>query len=491
VVWNGLYEAIAGTAVSQTPDKGLKPMPSMRIMLLALLTLSLALSATAQTIHTYPATTGPDRNPHKGWSSGWSEAQPDSTVGFQYLPWKDFEPTNGSFDFAKVEEILARPGTKGQHFVLRLYCEWHHSKAESDCPAWLYTQVGVRRLRGDNGAALTDFNDAKYLNEAVQAIQALAQRYDRDPRVHAFQLGVLGCWGEWHGCGFKQNGVEYKISDASRNQILQAYQTYFKKSPLQGRYPWDEPLKSDGFLGFHNDFFIPGDSQSDRFDGNVDSLKLWQGGPIGGEAPPRESAEAINEKRALFETDTGRRMIETGHYSTMKPGAYRIAAGDRHYAQYMNLHRLMGYNFRIDRAVFVDALSAGQTTMTVRLDARNVGVAPLHRPWTAEFALLDAQDRAVSQTAVAASVPFYKVAAGGAFSMTASLRRSELPTGSYRVAVRLIQPGAGTGKAKAWGLDARRAYILFANSLPIITGQWSTNHALVGGWSVLGSVQLR
>jgi hypothetical protein len=358
----------------------------------------------------------------------------------------------------------------------------------SNCPAWLYSEVGVRRLSGDNGKKLTDFNDPKFLDQAAQAIQALAQRYDSDPRVHAFQLGVLGCWGEWHACGFKQNGVSYTITDASKNRILEAYKTHFTKAPVQGRYPWREPLTSAGFIGFHNDYFIPNNSHSNEFDAALAAGGQWKNGPVGGEAPPRSSSQAATEKAALFTTSTGQTMIETAHYSTMQPGAYRVTAGDAYYADYMRLHRLMGYNFSIDQAVFPDAVDAAQS-LAVRLDARNVGVARLYRPWNAQFALLDAQGRPVTQSD--AQVDLTAVGPGGTFSLATTLNRAGLAAGSYRLAVRLIQPGAAAAKSQPWGLDARNAYILFANDLPVLDGQWSADHALVGGWSVLGPVTLR
>lgn len=451
-------------------------------------TLNVTPSGATGVPHVYPANAGPDRNPHKGWNSGWWDVQPESSVGFQYLAWKELEPVNGSFDFDKVEQILARAGSKGQHFVLRLYCEWDGQDAEPACPAWLYTQVGVRRLSGDNGQKLTDFNDPKFLDEAEQAIQALAQRYDGDPRVHAFQLGVLGFWGEWHTHGFKQKGVDYAITDASMNRILQAYKTHFKKAPVQGRYPWREPLTSAGFIGFHNDYFVPNNSHSNAFDAALAAGGQWKNGPIGGEAPPRESGEAAAEKAALFTTATGQSMIETARYSTMSPGAYRVTAGDTHYSGYMRLHRLMGYNFRIDQAVFPDSLGPTQS-LAVRLDARNMGVARLYHAWAAEFALLDAQGRPVAQAD--APVDLTAVGPGGAFSLAATLGRSSLAAGAYRLAVRLIQPGAGGANPAPWGLDARNAYILFANDLPVIDGQWGADNALIGGWSVLGTVAMR
>jgi hypothetical protein len=436
----------------------------------------------------YPVTAGPDRNPHKGWNSGWGNTQPESSVGFQYLAWKDFEPQNGTFDRDKVEAILARAGTKGKHFVLRLYCEWVPEDAVSNCPAWLYNEVGVSRLAGDGGKQFTDFNDPKFLDRAEQAIQALAKLYDGDPRVHAFQIGVLGCWGEWHSCGFKQNGVSYTITDASKNRILRAYRTHFTKAPIQGRYPWREPLTSAGFIGFHNDYFIPNNSHSNEFDAALAAGGQWQNGPIGGEAPPRSSSEAASEKAALFSTAVGQTMIETAHYSTMQPGAYRVTSGDAYFADYMRLHRLMGYNFRIDQAVFAQTLGAAQS-LSVRLDARNVGVARLYRPWNAQFALLDAQGRPAVQAD--APVDLTTVGPGAAFNLAARLSRSGLAAGSYRLAVRLIQPGAAAAKGQPWGLDARNAYVLFANDLPVVDGQWDASNALVGGWSVLGQVTLQ
>jgi Domain of unknown function (DUF4832)/Beta-galactosidase len=437
--------------------------------------------------HTYAPTDGPDRNPHKGWNSGWGNTFAESSVGFQYLKWKDFEPTKGSFNYGKVEEVLAKAGTKGQHFVLRLYCEWDGT-GESDCPAWMYTDVGVPRLKGDNGKQLTDFNDPRYLDRAEIAIAALAAQYDTDPRVHAFQMGILGCWGEWHDCGFKQNGIDYEITDASKLRVLNAYKKYFKSAPIQGRYPWSEPLASAGFIGFHNDFFIPNNGHSNKFDTTLAAGGQWRNGPVGGEVPPRDGADPAAERQALFTTPTGQNMIETGHYSTMAPGAYRVTPGDANYDAYMRLHRRMGYNFRIDQAVFPDKLEATQN-LSMQLDGRNVGVARLYYAWNAQFALLDAQGRPVAQSD--APVDLTKVGPNDTFSMKATLSRAGLAAGSYRLAVRLIQPGAGAAKDKPWLLDARNASIQFANNVPVIGAQWAPDNSLAGGWSVLGVVEVR
>jgi Beta-galactosidase len=146
--------------------------------------------------HTYPFNDGPDVNPHKGWSSVRNNNWPESTVGFIYLPWGEFEPKKDQFNFAAVEERLSKSGVAGRHFTVRLFCEYIATDKISECPQWLYTDIGVKRIQGDKGTFITDFNDPRYVQRATLAIQALAKQYDNDPRVHAFQLGVLGFWGE-------------------------------------------------------------------------------------------------------------------------------------------------------------------------------------------------------------------------------------------------------------------------------------------------------
>lgn len=439
-------------------------------------------------MHAYPKNSGPTKNPHKGWNSGWYDTFEEATVGFQYLSWANFEPKDNEFDFAKVESIINQKGSAGKHFVLRLYCDWAPNDVNSNCPSWMYSQAGVKRIQGAGGTYITDYNDPNYVNQAVEAIQALARRYDGDPRVHAFQIGVLGYWGEWHTAGFSRvGGGGYSISDATANTIVNAYKTSFTKSKLQGRYPWREPLKSTGGIGFHNDYFVPNNGHSDEFDASVSAGGQWLNGPVGGETPPRSDSERLAELRAMHTTPKGASMITTGHYSTMAAG-YRVPPGDPYYASSMNLHRMMGYNFQIQSAKFADTLSTG-SAMPVELMVSNIGVAPIYYDWTVQFALLNSSDEAVTMSP--ANFRLTTAKPGDTFALSANLPPTGVTQGSYRLAVRVIQPGADAPKSAPWKLDARNTYILFANDLPVLDGSWSTNQALKGGWSVLGPVTVR
>ena len=110
--------------------------------------------------YTYPKNDGPYKNPMKGWNTGWWKDYDYASVGFQYIKWKDFESTNDSFNYDYIEEVINRSGSAGRHLILRLYTDWYGDNEISDGgPDWLYDQIGVERLRDENGKYITNFNN--------------------------------------------------------------------------------------------------------------------------------------------------------------------------------------------------------------------------------------------------------------------------------------------------------------------------------------------
>lgn len=432
--------------------------------------------------HTYTKNQGPDKNPLKGWNSSWWNDRDYASVGFQYVSWENFEPTNNSFDFEAVEDIINRPGTNGKHIVLRLYCDWYGEDFESDGPRWLYEEEGVARLQDSDGQYLTDFNDENYIREAIEAIQALANHYDDDPRIYSFQIGILGYWGEWHTAGFSD---DYQISDDSFNQILNTYKNSFSTARIMGRYPWREPLASTGGIGFHNDFFGP-NGHSDEFDETVFASNKWLDGPIGGEMPPDWGAAEFNE---MFATSRGMDMIETGHYATMSSSNQPCDEDPNgsNCEGFMEMHRRMGYNYQIEKAIFPEVIS-NSDSFSIQLLGDNIGVAPMYYNWDVQFALInqDNQPVAIFET----TNDLRTIVDTSEFDFSISSDINDISIGSYRIGVRIIQPNADQTKTEEWGLDARNTYILFSNELAIIDGYWDTENKLQGGWSILGDVMI-
>ena len=433
---------------------------------------------------TYPKTDGPDKNPHKGWNCGWWHDLKDASVGFQYIKWKEFESEDDKFDFDYIEKLLQRPGSKGRHFILRLYADWH-GEPKSHAPEWLYKKYKIKYIKGDK-KYVTDYNDSKYLKQVEQAIKALAAKYDNDPRVYAFQIGVLGFWGEWHNFGI--NSKDFEIKDSTRVKVIKMYKKYFKKAKIVGRYPWRKPLKNLDWIGYHNDFFMY-DKHSFEFDDAIAKAKQWKNGPIGGEMPP---AADKKENMAKLAKGAGLKMVEKGRYSTMKPQkafCEFTKEGEKREA-FLRMHRRMGYNFQIDKAVYTKSLKGKK--FTIKLSGKNVGVAPIYYDWQVQFALLDAYNKAIE--IVNDKTDLTKILPEKSFVYQGKIDVSKLPKGAYKVAVRIIQPGADKEKTaeltKIWNkLDARNVYIEFANKLEVIKGNWNEKCILQGGWSVLGEVK--
>lgn len=455
-------------------------------LLIIIVTLFSVKVASQNTInHTYPYTDGPDRNPMKGWNSGWWDDEELATVGFQYLKWKDFEPTDGNFDFDAVENVIQRPGSEGRHLILRLFTDWFGSEQTSDAgPAWLYRDYGVERLQAPNGKYITNYNHPDYITQAIEAIEALANHYDNDPRMYSIQLGVLGYWGEWHTYSF--DDPNFEIEENTMNQILTAYNNNFSTSKLMGRYTWREPLASVNTIGFHNDFFGPFDHSND-FDDAIFLGNKWLEGPIGGEIPPDLSESDYN---TMYGTSVGMDMINKGHYSTMKAGNDDRPCLNNpngpNCAGFMGMHRKMGYNFQIEAALFAESLSQSNN-LDIEITVSNIGVAPMYYNWDVQFALLDQNNQLVELfeapfdvTSILANDTSYTIAIATAIYT--------IPEDDYQLAIRLIQPEADSDKTDSWQIDARNTYILFSNEIPTVEGAWNANNALIGGWSILGSM---
>ena len=155
---------------------------------------------------------GPDRNPLKGFSSGFVRENGDfATVGFQSIEWGMFEPEDDHFDWSYVEAVLDREGTRGRHFILQFVVDVDdpqlrepEGKSHYRGPDWLLDRVGENR-----GPARTDqpnsritratrYDDRVFIEEATEAIKALLDHYRDDPRVFVFQAGVLGFNGHWN-----------------------------------------------------------------------------------------------------------------------------------------------------------------------------------------------------------------------------------------------------------------------------------------------------
>ena len=409
---------------------------------------------------------GPATNPLKGWNSGWNSDAPLSTIGFQYISWSRLEPKDDQFDWEEVERVLNRRGSKGKHLVIRFYADWNHRRI--DAPDWLYKKGVKLRRRGESMA--TDYDSPVFIAEAVEAINALAKRYDNDPRLAFVEIGTIGFWGEWHNHPIP----EWRPSSKTKTIIRDTYLKAFKNAKLLGRYPTESVLNSTGKIGFHNDNFKP--SAGSSFDDTIEKNNYHLQGPIGGEQGGGIPKKEFDQ---MFLTGKGLDMVKTGRYTFMK-------ASTRDYgntANWKKMDKLMGYNYEINTIRYSDKTKG---EVTVEIDGRNKGVAPAYFWWPVQVAVLDNNGKELHRETLKDDIRTWLPGKG--FKIRATFDAANVSRGNHQLAIRIIQPRADLNKGKAWGLDARNVYMEFSNNLKVTKANWGSQNQLQGGWTIMGGI---
>lgn len=447
---------------------------------------------------------GPDKNPMKGFNSGWWNPNDDhATVGYQTLEWGKLEPTDDDFQFGEgeyLEQVLGRPGSAGRHVIVQMVADWNgYQPIENNYlgPDWLIDDVGVEIKTGhvDNDpnkplVQATDYNDPNFISEAVEAITALTNHLKDDPRTFVIQTGVLGWWGEWHTFGFNAG----QPGQIAKETILQAYLNGIGPDGLtQVRYP-DEPINvPQNRMGYTNGSVVPS-THGYEFGIEIEANELWKNGPVGGETPPLDGV-TDDQLHRFFETDEGAMMLAQGHYSNMLPPEdYKIAErleGWTDETHFMTMHRMMGYNFQVEEVRHLNELDEmGQ--LQVEVDLGNVGIAPIYKDWDVQLAFLDAGG-AIIGSAIDIDLDLRELNPGDSTTITAAIGEGLEVGSDYQLALRLLQPDSDdpkqTSEQLEWEkLNARNTYIVLANDVEVIDGYWNRNIELQGGWNVLDTL---
>ena len=443
------------------------------------------------TSYRLPKTTGPNRNPLKGFCSGWWRPDDDyATVGFQYIEWGSFEPQDDRFDWEYVENVLHREGSRQRHLILQFVVDWDHREpveANYLGPDWLLKKVGEHRGHASpsdstsRAMRATKYNDPVYIKEATEAIEALTNYFQNDPRIFVLQAGLLGFWSEWHT--FPRE--DWSPSDETKRKILSVYLDKLPQDSFtQIRYPDEASVEPRRGIGYTNGSATPTE-HGYEFGKQIEQRALWKNGPITGEWPPNVERKYWER---FFVTDEGQSFIEQARYSTLlmpEPKTIKQQLeGWEPTGRFQSMHRSLGYNFQVDR---VSHVMTEDGRLDIKLTLSNIGIAPFYQNWDVQLALLDAANSAVKETLkIAADIR--ELGPGEQTTLSATNSIALDPKRSYQIGLRIIQPGADQPKTKRWRLDARNTYVALANDILIVNGVWDAKHRLQGGWNIVGDI---
>ena len=338
---------------------------------------------------------GPADNPLKGFVpyAGQGRKFPHS-LEFSYLPLAAVMTGPTNFSWAPMERLLDGIAARGCQSIFRIYMEYPGKP--SGVPEYLVTAgVKMRAWTNTNTQPFPpaldhtpDYEDPRLRSALTNFIAALGARYDGDPRIGFITAGLLGSWGEWH-C---HPHSEWFASKTVQQEVMDAYEGAFKKSPVLLRYPAgdnDHAHASNARrnMGYHDDSFAwatleTGRKNDDWFyltalrQAGPAAMERWKTAPIGGEIRPELWPCLWKTGGCTKGQDFARSVRETHATWLMDSSTSRTLAPEER-ERALAAARSLGYELQVVQA---SAALTGRR-LEVSVTITNRGVAPFYAGW--------------------------------------------------------------------------------------------------------------
>ena len=338
---------------------------------------------------------GPADNPLKGFVpyAGQGREFPHS-LEFNYLPLASLMTGPTTFNWALLEQLLDSVASRGCQSVFRIYLEY--PRKPSGVPEYL-VQAGVKIRAWTNTNTqpfppaldhTPDYEDLRLRTALTNFIAALGARYDGDPRIGFITAGLLGTWGEWH-C---YPHTEWFASKTVQAEVMDAYATAFRKTPVLLRYPagdndYAHAPNGRRSFGYHDDSFAWATLDTGRKNeewfylaqlrkAGPAAMERWRTAPIGGEIRPELWPVLWKKERCKEGQDFARCVSET-HATWLMDSSITRTLTPEERERALAAARSLGYELQVLKAT---AALKGRT-LEVSVTLTNRGVAPFYAGW--------------------------------------------------------------------------------------------------------------
>ena len=340
--------------------------------------------------------TGPLQTPGIGFQTFYKFADEDAnttdhypTTGSAYIRyyWELLEPTEGQYNFAMIDNHLARARANNQTLDFRIMLM---DDVENRIPQWLKD----KNLPNVSGTNFLDLENPVLRAAHDDLIRAIGERYDDHPDLGSIDIGSVGFWGEWH----TYLAPDAMPSVATQKSIVDLYHEVFPNTPLVANIDaWNEVdgnstvLKYTtglGRTGWRGDSW--GDALDDGWNHHDDIYTpaeatiptAWQNGPVAMEPGEPNGTMPFDSSitRAVDDAIAWHASL-VHNKSAVIPTEY-LPELDR-------LVNQLGFRMVLRRAVFDDVFSLTEPN-TIDLEWENLGIAPPYRDHRIAFRLVDA-----------------------------------------------------------------------------------------------------
>ena len=312
---------------------------------------------------------------------------PNTGSAYYRYYWELLEPAEGQYNFAMIDEHLAKARANNQTLEFRIMLM---DNVTNRIPQWLKDK-GVPNVAGTN---FLDTENAVTRTAHDNLVRAIGERYNDHPDLGSVDIGSVGFWGEWHTWPVTQA----MPSVVEQKRVVDLYQEVFPNTPLvgligawnledgnsnvlqytvdQGRTgwrgdSWGDALNDDGW-NHHDNVYLPGAASIPD---------AWKHGPVAmepgepnGTMPFESSITRAVDDALLWHTS----LIH--NKSDVIPTEY-LPELDR-------LVDKIGFRLVLRKATFNDIISLDQPN-TIALEWENLGIAPPYRDHRIAFRLVN------------------------------------------------------------------------------------------------------
>jgi hypothetical protein len=373
-------------------------------------------------------------NPMRGlytfWDQNFAPQPKPSLLSYKTFFWSDIETSPHHFDFSVIEQEVAKAVAVNGKFAFRVMSCNPPGAAGSPDNIGVPSDLVVLLKKGyfiTNTSGTTswrlyvpDYNDPIYISRGKDLIDALARRYDGNPRIAFMETGLIGSWGEGNYSqmpnptptgaiaptfGTTAQIIDYFCARFPHTQLISptgifqfkptqpdeaayaaiyhnALEYVLRKHPRIGifRDSLGEPINTSASPADQNWLAAP---FNDQYVVAAGGAERWKYAPF--------NAEWLDETALM---SLGLTDVPAYHVGMISNGSLgKTPFPPAKLQQLETCGKLSGYRFQLDR------ISRQSTSDTRRLDLtsywENVGVTPVYEPWLAVYFLKDIEHNKV------------------------------------------------------------------------------------------------
>ncbi len=309
-------------------------------------------------VECYPV---PDYVEEKGRAQGY---YPDCSIVYIRILWKEFEPKQGEFNYAFIEDIIAKAKANEQTLMFRLMP--HSTRERDDVPDWVKTLIECP-ARPEGAREKISPKDPQFLHLFGGAIKAFGERFDGDPTLAFVDVSLPGAWGEGSSCEL--------FTQEQLKEFADIYTDTYKNTLLIGQIgePWlVHYMREQASVGWRADCIGQPRLMREIVPPMVAKmLDVWETGHVSFEA-----YWWLGEwQRKGWDLDGIIQTTLNWHVSTFNGKSLPIP---RKWQKKVDAWvAKMGYHFALEEVVLPNAVKAGEEC-TIEFTVNNVGVAPLY-----------------------------------------------------------------------------------------------------------------